>query len=158
MLRINFEIEGEKQVSRALGLLIDHTSDLRPVWPRIRDDFIANERKQFSSEGRHGSGGWTPLSAKYAAWKARVAPGKPILELSGALRQSLTGGSGFIYRTGRQSLAIGTKIPHARYHQTGTRRMPRRAPVELTEAQKTSWMKILHEYIWKNVGRGRVSL
>lgn len=158
MLKITFEVEGEKQLSRSLGLLIDHSSDLRPVWPEIRENFIENEERQFSSEGHHASGGWKPLSPKYADWKERHYPGRPILVLSGALRESLTGGSGFLYRTGRLSMSIGTKNPVGSYHQRGAGHLPRRPPIELTERQKGKWMKILHEYIWKNVGRRRVNL
>jgi hypothetical protein len=41
------------------------------------------------------------------------------------------------------SLRVGTSIPYARYHQTGGGRLPRRPVVDLTENDKTRWMKLI---------------
>lgn len=144
--QITFEFFGEQQLSRTLLRWADHVEDLRPAWDAIVDDFLEIEERQFDSEGRHGSGGWDPLSPDYAAWKlAQVGP-KPILEFTGDLRRSLTDGPEV--RILEHSWAVfGSADPKGAYHQQGTDRMPRRPPVDLTEAERRRWVKMVQRYI-----------
>jgi len=149
LVNLTFTVNGEKQLDRALGLYASAVKDMRPVWPDIRDDFTDGQEEQFSSQGQSGSGGWVSLSSDYGAWKALNFPGMPILQRTGRLKSSLTERShaDFRYEAGRMGLTMGTKVPYAGYHQTGTRKMPRRPPIELTEAQRRGWVKMIHAYI-----------
>lgn len=151
LLNVQFEIAGQKQLDRALGVWVGRITDLRGVWDDIRDDFIAGEREQFKTEGGSGSGGWPPLSPVYKAWKDRHYPRRPLLVLNGRLLMSLTNknNADMVYEKGKLSLKLGTKIPYAIYHQTGTSKMPARPPIELTERQKTLWPKLIQEYLFK---------
>ncbi|MBT4498064.1 MAG: hypothetical protein HOC74_10105 [Gemmatimonadetes bacterium] len=155
LFNFTFEVHGQKQLDRALGLYSANIKDLRGVWPDIRDDFLEGGQAQFASQGKSGSGGWKALSPAYAAWKNAHFPGKPILQRQGDLIGSLTNKSNkrFIYRPSKLGLAIGTRVPYARYHQTGTPDMPARPPIQLTKAQQTRWMKLIQEHIF-NTGQG----
>ena len=155
LVNVSFEVGGVVQLDRALGVLKTNVSDLSPVWDDIKDDFIKNEREQFNTEGGHGSGGWAPLSASYAKWKRRHYPRKKILVLKGNLRGSLTSESapGFHYKHGKLGMEIGSRVKYALFHQTGTKTMPSRPPIELVDAQKRRWPRLIHEYIWKS-GQG----
>ena len=152
MLHLEFTVAGQYQLSRALGLYADRAHDLRPAWEDIRDDFLRNEMEQFESEGRHASGGWAELSPIYAAWKNAHLPGMPILQLSGRLMDSLTDKrhADFVFEAKRKSLRMGTKVPYARFHQEGTRTMPDRPPIALTDKQRRLWVKIIQTHIFQS--------
>lgn len=155
LVNFSFSVVGVNQLSRSLGVMADHISDLRPAWKEIRKNFYENERKQFRTQGGHASGGWKRLSPSYAAQKAKRYPGRTILVRTGTLEKALThpAHTGSIWIPRKTSVSMGTSLPYAKYHQVGTRRMPSRPPVELTAEQKTQWPKIIHEYIWKS-GQG----
>lgn len=146
-----FEISvlGEKQVSRIFEGLDLRVADLRPVWQIIAEDFRKIERRQFETEGGLWRSGWPALSPEYATWKARHYPGKKILELTGRLKASLTGkGPGSVEDLSHPDwMKIGTAVPYAIYHQTGTRRMPARPPLVIPEGAKKRWIKAIHAYI-----------
>ena len=151
LITLTFEVAGEKQLDAALGAYEHRAQDYRGAWPAIREDFVEGQKRQFATEGKFGSGGWEELSPVYAAWKSVHFPGRPILQRTRRLHKSLTSPShaDHVYDPGRKGLTLGTRVPYAGYHQTGTRRMPQRKPIELTSAQRTRWMKILHEHVIK---------
>lgn len=63
---------------------------------------------------------WKPLSRQRLAWKLRHGYSPLPLTMHGDLRRSVT------YRVNRNRLFIGTSVPYAKYHQFGTRRIPKR--------------------------------
>ena len=100
------------------------------ILPRLIPLFEGEVSKQFEGRGvGPQSGSWAALSSKYAAWKERVTPGRPLLVLSGALGAALTESADTnAERTiNGDSLTYGTKgVPYATFHQTGTGKMPAR--------------------------------
>jgi phage gpG-like protein len=59
------------------------------------------------------------------------------LHASGKLYRALSGTSpDSVFEKQPQEMAIGTSLPYGKYHQTGTSRMPRRAPIDFTDEQK----------------------
>jgi phage gpG-like protein len=143
-LRFTFEVDGVEQISRGFSRFADGVRDLSPAWNDIAKDFHDVEAKQFESEGSSGSGGWRPLSPRYAAWKARHYPSRGILVRTGTLRGSLTGkNEGYIERKAPLELTLGTAVSYAAAHQRGTRRMPRRPIIELNEGDKRRWSKFV---------------
>jgi hypothetical protein len=151
--RFGFSVAGEQQIDRGFQRLVDSVEDLRPAWPDIADDFLEMEARQFDTQGGSGSGGWTPLSARYARRKAVVAPGATILVLSGRMRRSLTQAGGeHVRREERHELTLGTTVrsaegaPYPLFHQKGTSRMPMRKPIELAESDRRRWTRLLHRY------------
>lgn len=153
MLRVTLEVDNQHVFDRMFSRFGEHTEDLRFLWPDVAADFREIEQEQFSTQGAH-SHTWQPLSRKYGQWKAKKYPGKQILELDGTLWQSLTrkGAKGHVEQFDKDSLAIGTSIHYAKYHQRGTRKMPARKVIDFTEADKMKIAKTIHRRL---VGKGR---
>lgn len=152
LVGITFTIEGVPQFARVLGALMRNVKNLQPVWQDIKADFLAGEKKVFRQQGRVGDWGkWAPLNPVYAAYKRRKGWGTRILIRTGSerLMSSLTKESSpdfhFIGRP--LGMEIGTRVPYARYHQTGTKHMPAREPVRLTNAQKRHWVKMIQLFL-----------
>jgi phage gpG-like protein len=153
----------------------DGLADYRPIWPVIEDDFYAQEKAQFQTEGSEGGEKWAALSGSsweevseqgrdasgrfakkqrvihggYAAWKEAHYPGKPILERTGDLVSSLTNPNdpNTVRVEGRKTLTLGSRIPYAIYHQKGTEKMPARPEIQLTEAFKRTAMHHVQTYL-----------
>ncbi len=149
MFRFRMVVAGEVEMDRGLARFTDGIADWRPIWPVFGDNFYAHLRQTFATEGDAGPGRWAPLSEKYAEWKARRFPGRPILERTGRLVASLTGpkAPGSIFKATPQSLTVGSEIPYGIYHQTGTDRMPQRKEIALPEAAKREMMRIAQMYL-----------
>ncbi|KWW97403.1 hypothetical protein LI90_4375 (plasmid) [Carbonactinospora thermoautotrophica] len=146
-VRITFSFYGDTQLDRTLARFADNVQDARPVWEVLAERFRRAETRQFRSEGRYASGGWDPLSPRYAAWKARNYPGATILVRTGALRDSLTKRPFGIEVIEPSFMVVGSDVEYGVYHQQGTERMPRRRPVEFTEWERREWVRILQRFI-----------
>lgn len=144
---IRFAFYGDAQLERTIDRHLDAVDDARPVWEELADSFVRAERRQFASEGKYASGGWAPLSPKYARWKARHYPGKPILELTGDLKKSLTERPLGIEVILPRRMVIGSTIPYGEHHQHGGGTLPRRRPIELTESVRRGWVKTMQRYL-----------
>jgi hypothetical protein len=109
---------------------------------RLRADFFIMNRKTFTTRA---NGTWARLSDRYRLYKERVRPGRGVLIFDGNLIRSLTRGGdpNAIFRvsgTGRV-LELGTKDRKAGFHQTGTRRIPRRTVVRMDKRVAERWAK-----------------
>lgn len=104
------------------------------ILPKLGPVFEEAVSKQFDARGGGPqSGAWAPLSKRYAEWKAKHFPGKPILERTGALRSALTSSTDAkaLRSVNGNEFSYGTKgIDYASYHQTGTPGMPQRPPFD----------------------------
>jgi phage gpG-like protein len=147
MLLIRFDIIGDAAVERVLENMRMRVENAKPAFDAIGDLLAEAETKQFETEGDYGSGGWAALSPKYAAWKAKHYPGKPILEATGALRGSLTSRPFGVEEVSATRAVFGTDIEYAAYHQTGTEKMPARPPMQLPEAERQKWIRLFQNYI-----------
>lgn len=145
--RFTFSVYGDTQVDRTLARFADNVADATPVWEALAAKFQAAERRQFATEGRYASGGWPALSPKYAAWKARHYPGKPILEREGHLKASLTERPFGVEAIEPGYMVLGSDVSYGAYHQKGSGRLPQRRPVELTEAQRRDWVRLIQRFI-----------
>jgi phage gpG-like protein len=157
LLNLSFEVEGEVQLNRALGVLIDRTTDLSRLWPQVRDLVMEDVGKQFRTEGGHGGTPWPPLNPIYAAWKAAAYGQKPIMVRTGALLKSLTqrGIGDMLFESGRRGMSYGTHLPYAKYHQSpGARRssLPRRPLIRLTEKTQRGIPKLMQQFLFQSQG------
>jgi phage gpG-like protein len=123
MFRFRLDIAGEIQMDRGIARFADGVADYRPIWPVIEDDFYAMEKEQFETEGGAGGEHWVEPSPEYEGWKEAHYPGRPILERKGDLKRSLTNANdpNTVRIEQRKTLTLGTRIPYAIYHQTGSR-------------------------------------
>lgn len=143
--RLTFAFYGEVQLDRTLERFTA-VEDMRPAWNAIADRFAHVERRQFAGEGTF-SGGWSPLSPRYARWKARHYPGKTILRRTDDLWRSLTERPFGIDIIEKQTMVIGSDVEYGAYHQAGAGRLPRRRPIELTDRERATWVKIVQRYL-----------
>lgn len=124
--------------------------DSEPVFQSLARQFAKSQQQQFSKVGGHTGARWAPLSPRYAAWKARHYPGKPILQLSGDLKDSLTKRPFGVDEVWDKGMVVGTAISYAKYHQNGTATMPARPIIgKPTTAERKSFASTLHEWIVK---------
>lgn len=144
--RVTWTFYGEAQLDRTLARVELAAADASPAFEVIAEEFLVAERQQFASEGAFGSGGWAPLSEDYARWKERHYPGAKILHATGDLEASLTEGPD-IRVIEPHMMILGSAVAYGRYHQEGTDRMPRRRPIELPEALRRGWVKVLQRYL-----------
>lgn len=151
MFRLRMDIAGEVQLDRGIARFADGVSDYTPIWPVIEDEFYAEERAQFASEGAESGEKWAPLSEAYAQWKEVHFPGQPILRRTGDLERSLTSGSdpNSVKIEQRKQLTLGSRVPYAIYHQSIAPRtkLPRRPMINLTEGFKRGVMRHLQAYL-----------
>jgi phage gpG-like protein len=147
MVTVALHVNGTQQLQRTLVRWANATADLRPAFEDIANRFAQMELAQFVTQGSSGGEVWSPLSPRYGAAKARAWPGRPILVRTGELRRQLTRRPFGVERITADSMHLGTSLPYARYHQTGTPRMPRRPPVNLTEGQRRELVKLVQAYL-----------
>lgn len=148
MIVLTVSVAGNVVLARGIERFTEGISDFRPAFEEMRTDFMQVETEQFATEGGRSGQPWPPLSPTYAAWKAKHYPGAPILQLTRTMLAQLSAGTGMQIDMQPMSLRMTPLVPWAKWHQTGTARMPARPPVVLTETDKTRWMKILHRYVY----------
>jgi phage gpG-like protein len=139
-MKFSIEVEGKEQLLSSFLEVQEGVVDLRKLgtWDWVATEFRKIEKEIFDSEGSASRGGrWKELSTKYKERKLRKWGPVPILQASGKLYRALSGTSpDSVFEKEAQSMAIGTSLPYARYHQTGTKRMPKRPPMDFTDEQK----------------------
>lgn len=152
LVKIRFEVANEVQFSRAFEEANSSYMNFEKPFGLMAEDFFQTMSTIFSAEGSfEGRSRWAALSPAYARWKARHFPGKKILELNGRLKNSLVtkGGPDNVLEITPDTLVVGTTVPYAIYHQTGTPKMPMRKIIELTNEQKLRWVHIMHAYMYE---------
>jgi hypothetical protein len=157
-VQVSLTTFGDEQFVRDLLRFGERAGDMRPAFEAIADDFYEIEKQQFASEGGFASAGWPGLSENYARWKAKHYPGKPILQRSGTLMESLTNpfASGAVKEITRDTLRLGTDVtsdkgfPYPAAHQRPLQGQKQRRPIELREADRRRWVKILQRHIVSN--------
>lgn len=145
---LTYKIQGTDRLLNSLERLDLSLRDFRPLFNQASQLIYEFEKEAFDSEGSTSRvGKWKPLTARYTRWKEKTAPGKPILQLSGALKRSLTrpNARGSVRRVTEEELIVGSSLPYAVFHQAGTPRMVARPPFALTKQQEKQIAKILRD-------------
>jgi hypothetical protein len=133
--RIHVDDHDAQQRIEKLALFL---SDLRPFWPIVKR-LVSGQggwwARMFETEGAFGGTPWTPLDRRYAALKATVFPGKPILQAAGGIRRAAsnpTVAAGprsltlTIDDSGEEHGVLRTRGPVLQFHQEGAGRLPAR--------------------------------
>jgi phage gpG-like protein len=141
-VHLKITITGTEQAHRVMMGFAERATDASPAFEDIKTSFIEHEEKWFASEG---DGTWPALSRDYEHWKSRHFPGKPILELTGHLKDTATQPDISIIEP--MYAIFGTGDPIARYHQDGTSKMPARPVIEMDDETIDDWAKILQRHI-----------
>jgi len=131
----------------------------------IADDFRDMIAGQFASEGASGGTAWAPLAP--STLRKRGA-GSTILDSSGALLASLTDpdSADHVEDSDGQSLAFGSSVPYALFHQTGAGRglgetsippgpglgrgLPMRPIVVASDERSAAWVDMVAQSLEEN--------
>jgi phage gpG-like protein len=147
-LRLDINVLGEDALNRTILRRSDHVKDFRPAFRKIRDRLRQVARRQFATEGSYGSGGWPDLAESTLARKRAAGQPARILVATGALRDSLTGaGAGSIDLMTTHEMRFGSSVSYGKFHAKGTRKMPRRSPINMPEAERRAILTELVRHI-----------
>lgn len=153
-MKLEADFFGEDLVASQILGVGERANDLRPAFRKVRDILHRNATRQFDSAGVYGSGGWSPLAASTIRQKQLLGLDNGILQRTYRLRDSLTGDNADrIERINRKSMAYGTQVAYARYHQSGTSKMPRRRMVETTKGDRKQITRAIYERLMFERGR-----
>ena len=151
-MRLEIDALGTKVMDRQL-IRLQHNLEvpaiaLQEIAVRLRE--IIEE--QFDSQGGR-SGGWAPLAASTVREKAHLGQDPRILFATHRLVESLTRkfDTDHIEELSRNTLRFGSSVTYGIYHQTGTRKMPKRPPVVLKETDRRELVKIVQRSILAGV-------
>jgi hypothetical protein len=149
VVTVSVEVFGDVVVKRELLRFSHPAENMRPAGEEFMDYMRGVEREQFATEGAAGSGGWAPLKPATVAQKAKRRLDPRILRASEALFHSLTskGDPNHIEEIGPDEWFFATRDKKARFHQTGTRRMPQRRVIELAGRMKRDIVKIVQRHL-----------
>ena len=147
---ISWSIEGDKQLSRNLLVMANRVKDWTPAFAETAYSLKSIFSEDvFQSEGGAIEESWAPLSKAYALRKARMYPGKGILERTGDMK------NGFMTLVRPDMAQVWNKVEYFKYHQSNQPRshLPRRVMMKLAENQREMVVKIFHTYFQEMIGR-----
>lgn len=146
---IRAELLGDDDVIELLQTMRRRAKDFRPVFDEFGDYYAAWHFRRFAQSGSSpGTGRWAPLDPKYKARKVARWGSRPILVRTGRLFHSLNHRPFAVESIGKRRAEFGTDVKYAKYHQTGTRFMPkRRIIVPLTKGQMTLLEEMVADHI-----------
>jgi len=163
--------KGLKQVSNIYRQMTVNINNLQSSFEEISEDFKNKSETHFDTEGASSGVPWEPLSPVTLRIKRILGFKENILEREGTLKDSLTGGQGYIEIIRPNQLIVGTGVSYAAAHQTGTnightssgfvqggeKPTPERPVILVTQADTDRWASIINRHIGKNVRVVRVS-
>jgi len=150
MIKMEIKLQGITELQGSLDLIRSVVHDFTPELREIGQwymGFLTND--VFETEGGVIGEPWAPLTPDYAKNKAERYPGRGILEASGKMRTSWG-----LYTTAQYALienfAQGDGGEYyAKFHQEGTRKMPRRMLAKFDEQRKSTIINMFKEGILK---------
>ena len=113
------EVQGDQELLQVLAALKARTVNQRPAWDLIGAGLAANADRRFETKT-------DPAGHPWAAWAditklARKKSGRgTLLELTRMMRASLN------HQAQDDGVVVGLGRSYAGFHETGTRKMPRR--------------------------------
>lgn len=148
-LVFSVQLPGQERVRVALSRFAENLNDFTDFWELyFRPAWYRSVVNHYESQGSTSGEPWPPLSETYGLWKQKHWPGLPIGVLSGATRESLTfqDDTHAIWEARPTALTVGTRVPYAMYLQLGTRRMPKRPPLRMSDEFAMLVGRLLQEF------------
>ncbi len=158
-MKVTVEVTGAKELTAAFDYVQDGVADLRKgkAWLRVRQEFYKIQKEHFAAEGNGKTGKFAALSPAYKKVKQAKYGNAPILQASKRLYKSLTSGGGeAIIEEGPQEMVLGTSVPYAGYHQSGTGKMPARPPIDLTDEHEKRLTEPVNLYLRQLASNARL--
>ena len=124
-ITIEVDIDADAVLDR-LEKMKERSKKMKPVFFWAKRELELKYAANFALNGLP-SGGWSPLSPKYASWKSARVPAAPLMVRSGRLFRSVTELEDSQVNVIRDNGAeFGTSVEYAKFHQYGTTKMPKR--------------------------------
>jgi phage gpG-like protein len=145
MIQFTYAVNSEP-VENALATFAESLAEQSPALMSIADDFREMIAQQFASEGQAEGTPWAGLAPSTLR---RRRASTSILYETGALLRSLTepGAAGHVEELEGYSITLGSQLPYASYHQTGTRRMPARPIIVLSGTRAERWTELVRQHV-----------
>ena len=131
-LRDSRTVRGAERLGRRIRTIVENLA-LPVLTNDIGSLLVKRTKDRFEQEVDPDGVPWKPLNRKYAAQKAAEGHRTKILQRTGTLKDSIRKiqgtPTGTLYTNTGAGVRIGVdedKVPYARYHQEGTRAIPRR--------------------------------
>lgn len=159
--RLTFDVDGERQVSRAFSAMEHEVADMSEPLGAIGRLIREAIGEEFGEEGARGGAPWQPLSPQYEEWKEAHYPGRPLLVQTGAMRRALLSEAAFsvspkrlVYEPPQRRSSDGRFADEiAGYHQRGSSPNPARRMVDVTPSDRRGFEREVHD--WLNARRRR---
>jgi phage gpG-like protein len=135
--------KGAGAAAASLLMVGERAANTAPVKPALDVVFSGDERRRFDEEGP----GWARLNEATQTIKQANGLDPRILRATGALYESLTRMAGGERASWPDTIRFGTDVPYARFHQHGTRNMPKRKVVGVSTVAQAEMSRLLEAYI-----------
>lgn len=109
------------KVDAVVKSLNEGFSDFRPLLKDISKIQLESAQESFKSRGKNLGTPWAWLKVATTRQKIRIGKNIDILQRSGTMRKSFR-----VSKITKNELEIENSIHYFKYHQLGTRKMPRR--------------------------------
>lgn len=111
---------------------------------------VGRIKQAFSVGGHHTRGGtqWAPLSIEYDRRRRKRGRTRVLVD-TGRLRNTIFGEAEVVDSAGGPALrlTVFSPVPYARAHQYGTRIMPARPPIEITDSDRGKITRSIREAV-----------
>lgn len=137
------------KADRRFGKILRRSRDFKPVFRWMFQELQEAHRENFRTQGAASGFPWKPLEPQYASWKIENYGANGVLVRSGDLERSLTmnSGRGAVRDIGARTAEFGTKLPYAKFHQSGTSNMAQRKPLFLPRLMADRTADAVGEYL-----------
>jgi len=125
MIAVDIEVDAKKAIAR-MANMSRRSENFIPVFIWARQQLEQANAQNFAANGLPSGKAWAPLDPQYGAWKATRFPGAPTMVRTGNLFRSLTNLRGAPSFIRREEAQFGTNVEYAKFHQSGTFKMPKR--------------------------------
>lgn len=140
-LNISYDRAQFDQLKRQVQGMRERAQDVSPAWDALLTWFTEQNFEQWLGRGARYRQPWAPLAPSTVAEKFRAGlPLHPLIR-TGKLANSLSHRPLAVEHITGGEVTAGTDVKYARYHQTGTRYMPRRilfSPDQIRKEQAAS--------------------
>lgn len=123
-------------VRRKIHAMRQRTGNLMAAWEALLDWFADQERRQFGSRGARWRTAWPELAASTVHEKREQGYSTDTLVRTSDLLRSLADRPMSVERILPHEVTAGTRITYAKYHQYGTKRMPRRTLISAEQVAR----------------------
>lgn len=147
MIKIQIDIKGAEEALSQLGDIDKAFGSWKPELKQMGDylkNFYSNEL--YESEGAVWGSRWAQLSEPYKFNKRILYPGRGILQRTGDMRR------GYDYEATNDRVTLWNTQEYAKYHQFGTKKMPKREIIGIDRKRREEVVKIFKQGIVNKLG------